>query len=111
MSSSDRSHPSQGEFTLQFADAHVATAIDVDSVPVGVDLHIIDRQVVDPRRQMAKCPHASIERSRTMTLPAVLEGDRLVADAWGLFHRKIGIVMPAASPRPQMRPGPSTATS
>src|SRR5262249_49651291 len=32
-------------------DADIATAIDVDTVAVGVDLQIVDRHVVDPRRQ------------------------------------------------------------
>ena len=91
--SADRVVP--GRVHAAVCDAHVATAIDVDSVTVGVDLEIINRQVVHPRRQNGEVPASEHRKIAQDDVAAVLEGDCLVADTWCLFDRKIGIVVPA----------------
>src|SRR5215471_17228241 len=87
-------------------DAYVATAIDVDSVTVGVDLEIINRQVVDPRRQNSEVSAGKHRKIAQDDVAAVLEGDRLVADAWRFLDRKIEIVMPARQPASPYESGP-----
>src|SRR5215813_15130428 len=69
--------------------AHIAAAIDVDSIPVRIDLQVVDSQVVDTGRQdrkMAAREHRKIAQDHIV---AVLQGERLVADAGRLLARKI----------------------
>ena len=62
-------------------DAHVAAAVDVHAIAVGVDLEIVDGEIVDAGGEDAE-PSADEDREIAQDdVVTVLEGDGFVADA------------------------------
>jgi hypothetical protein len=91
-------------------DAHVLAAVDVHAVAVGVDLQIVDRQVVHARHQNPEVTALQDREVAQDHVAAVLQRDRLVADTrlLRLVHR---IVAPRrASRRPRRRSSGSSRT-
>ena len=68
-------------------DTHVAAAIDVDSVAIGVDLQIVDRQIVDTGRQNGEVSAGEHRQIAKNDVIAILQGDRFVSHAWRLSDR------------------------
>ena len=62
-------------------DANVAAAVDVDAVAVGVDLEVVDGEVVDAGGEDAEVAAVKDGEIAEDDVAAVLEGDGLVADA------------------------------
>ena len=76
-------------------DADVLAAVDVDAVAIGVDVEIVDGEVVDAGEQ--QCEVAALEDGEVAqeNVAAVFERDGFVADA-GLLGDVDGIVCRAA---------------
>ena len=74
---------------------HVAAAIHVHAVAIGVDLQIVQRKVVDPRGQNAEMPAMQNREIAQQHVMAILEADGLVAHA-----RRLGALAPAQPSAP-----------
>jgi len=94
----------------------VLTAIDVHAVAVGVDLEIVDGEIVDAREQQAKVAALENREVAEDDVAAALEGDGLVAGA-GLLGAidRIAAASRAAGPEAEPlapdKPGPAMETS
>ena len=77
----------------------VLTAIDVHAVAVGVDLEVVDGEIVDAREQQAKVAALENREVAEDDVAAALEGDGLVADA-GLLGAidRVGATSRASGP-------------
>ena len=62
-------------------DADVLAAVDVHAVAVGVDLEVVDGEVVDAGEEQAEVAALEDGEVAEEDVAAVLEGDGLVADA------------------------------
>ena len=72
-------------------DADVLAAVDVHAVAIGVDVEVVDGEVVDAGEQQAEVAALEDGEVAQQDVAAVLEGDGLVADAGllGLVHRVV----------------------
>ena len=61
------------------AHDHVAAAIDVDGVAVGVDVEILDHEIIAAGRQDGEVAAARDAETRQAHASRILEGDGLVA--------------------------------
>ena len=93
-------------------DAHVAAAVDIHAVAVGVDVEIVDGEVVDAGREDAEPSSLKHREVAQEDVVAVLQRDRFVADAGSSRYRaELSRSCPRLRPLPQMRPGPKMAMS
>ena len=77
-------------------DAHVLAAVDVHAVAVGVDLEVVDGEVVDAGEQQAEVAAFEDGEVAQQDVAAVLERDGFVADA-GLLGDVDGASSPLAA--------------
>src|SRR4029077_16509583 len=73
-------------------DAYVAATIDVDAVAVGVDLEIVDREIVNTGCQNCEMPPVQDRHVAKDDVMAILQADRLVPNS----SRK-SLIPPAAA--------------
>ena len=59
-------------------------AVDIDSIPVGIDLQVVDGHVVDSRSQNAEVTALQNGEIAQQDVVAILEGDSLISHAWRL---------------------------
>ena len=86
-------------------DADVAAAVDVHAVAVGIDLQVVDGEVVDAGGEDAEVAAFEDREVAKDDVAAVFQRDGLVADA-GLLGDWAGATSRGSRPRPQIRPGP-----
>ena len=61
---------------------HVAAAIDIDPVAIGVDLQVVDGEVVDPRGQDGEMTAVQNGEIPQRDVAAILQADGLVGYSW-----------------------------
>ena len=66
---------------------HVTAAVDIHAVAVGIDLEVVDREIVDAGREDREVPAVQDRDVTQRDVAAVLERDRLVGDAGLLGDR------------------------
>src|SRR5581483_8446083 len=62
-------------------DAHIAAGVDVHAVAIGIDLEIVDGQIVDAVGENAEMAAVENREIAQDDVVAVLEADGLIADA------------------------------
>ena len=72
---------SQGELTVQLETRTLLAAVDVHAVAVGVDLEVVDRDVINAGEQQAEVAALEDGEVAEDDVVAVLQGNGLVADA------------------------------
>nr|GFC99306.1 hypothetical protein [Tanacetum cinerariifolium] len=82
------------------AHAHVVAAVDVEPVAVGIELQIVNSQVIDARGQQGKMPALPHRKIAQYHVAAQLKGDGLVADR-RLVRTLPREPLPVNSARPQ----------
>jgi len=106
----DRSrHPTANLRAIRYP--HVLAAINVHPIPIGVDLQVIDRQVIHPRQKQAKVPALQHGKVAQQHVAAVLQRNRLVAHSRLLGSNSwvvaAGSALRAKDSGPCPRSGPS----
>ena len=100
---------SHGEFTRAVGDAYILAAVDVHAVAVGVDLEVVDGEVVDAGKQQAEVAALRIEKSRNRTLRQFLSAMALLPTPACSATKGAPSPLrprPLERPLPQIRPGP-----
>ncbi len=90
---------SQGGINAAVGDANIAAAVNVHSIAVGINLKIVDRQIVDPSREdsePARSQHGKIAQDH---IAAILQGNSFVAYTGLAGARQVLIAfVPATQP-------------